>query len=152
MADLEEALRDAATVVTSALSRYIPAADGAAQSRLFEAMRYSTLAGGKRLRPFLVLAGADLFDVPRPYVLPTATAIEMVHTYSLVHDDLPAMDNDDLRRGQPTCHKKFDEATAILTGDSLLTLAFEPSQSNGHPDPAVRPIWSCLAIAAGAEA
>ena len=152
MANLDDALREAAATVIGALSRYLPAPEGA-QKRLFEAMRYSTFAGGKRLRPFLVLAGADLFGVPRGYALPTAAAIEMVHTYSLVHDDLPAMDDDDLRRGQPTCHKKFDEATAILTGDSLLTLAFEAvAASSGHPDPAVRAdLVHALAIAAGAE-
>ncbi|MSO69472.1 MAG: polyprenyl synthetase family protein [Alphaproteobacteria bacterium] len=152
MANLDDALREAAATIISALTRYIPAPEGA-QKRLFEAMRYSTFAGGKRLRPFLVLAGADLFGVPRAHALPTAAAIEMVHTYSLVHDDLPAMDNDDLRRRQPTCHKKFDEATAILTGDSLLTLAFEAiAASSGHPDPAVRAdLVHALAIAAGAE-
>jgi len=152
MPSLEEALQEASASITGALSRYIPVAQGA-QARLFDAMRYSTFAGGKRLRPFLVLAGADLFGVPRPHALPTAAAIEMVHTYSLVHDDLPAMDDDDLRRGQPTCHKKFDEATAILAGDSLLTLAFEAvAASSGHPDPAVRAnLVHALAIAAGAE-
>ena len=152
MANLDDALREAAATIISALTRYIPAPEGA-QKRLFQAMRYSTFAGGKRLRPCLVLAGADLFGVPRAHALPTAAAIEMVHTYSLVHDDLPAMDNDDLRRGQPTCHKKFDEATAILTGDSLLTLAFEAvAASSGHPDPAVRAdLVHALAIAAGAE-
>ena len=152
MANLDDALREAAATIISALGRYIPTPEGA-QKRLFQAMRYSTFAGGKRLRPFLVLAGADLFGVPRAHALPTAAAIEMVHTYSLVHDDLPAMDNDDLRRGQPTCHKKFDEATAILTGDSLLTLAFEAvAASSGHPDPAVRAdLVHALAIAAGAE-
>ncbi|MBM3482402.1 MAG: polyprenyl synthetase family protein [Alphaproteobacteria bacterium] len=152
MQSLDAALQEASAAVIGALSRYIPVATGA-QARLFEAMRYSTFAGGKRLRPFLVLAGADLFGVPRAHALPTAAAIEMVHTYSLVHDDLPAMDNDDLRRGQPTCHKKFDEATAILTGDSLLTLAFEAvAASSGHPDAAVRAnLVHALAIAAGAE-
>ena len=114
-------------------------------------MRYSTLAGGKRLRPFLVMCSAALFDVPLEWTMPSAAAIEMVHTYSLVHDDLPAMDNDDLRRGLPTCHKKFDDATAILAGDSLLTLAFElVAAPSGHPDAAVRAeITHQLAIAAG---
>ncbi|MBT3916775.1 MAG: polyprenyl synthetase family protein [Rhodospirillaceae bacterium] len=88
-------------------------------------MRYSVMAGGKRLRPFLVLACADLFNVSRSCSERVAAALEMVHTYSLIHDDLPAMDNDDLRRGKPTCHIEFDEATAILAGDALLTLAFE---------------------------
>ena len=116
-------------------------------------MRYSTLAGGKRLRPFLVLAGADMFDVPREWSLPTAAAIEMVHTYSLIHDDLPAMDDDDLRRGKPTCHVAFDEATAVLAGDALLTMAFEQvADPGGHPDGAVRAsITHALAVAAGAE-
>jgi farnesyl diphosphate synthase len=152
VAALEEALQEAASLVGAALSRYIPRPEGA-QHRLFEAMRYSTFAGGKRLRPFLVLAGAELFGVPRAFAVPTAAAIEMVHTYSLVHDDLPAMDDDDLRRGLPTCHRKFDEATAILVGDSLLTLAFEAvAAANGHPDPAVRAaLVHALAIAAGAE-
>ncbi len=93
--------------------------------RLMEAIRYSTLSGGKRIRPFLVLSGAELFDVSRPFALQTAAAVEMVHSYSLIHDDLPAMDDDTLRRGMPTCHVKFDEATAILAGDGLLTRAFE---------------------------
>ena len=115
-----------------------------------EAMRYSTMAGGKRLRPFLVLKSAELFDVPEEWSLPVAAAIEMVHTYSLIHDDLPVMDNDDLRRGLPTCHKKFDEATAILAGDALLTLAFEVLASKGHPDPSVRiKLSHQLALAAG---
>jgi len=95
------------------------------ESQLANAMRYGVLNGGKRLRPFLVLEAAALFDVPAAQALNAACALELVHCYSLVHDDLPAMDDDDLRRGQPTVHKKFDEATAILVGDSLLTLAFE---------------------------
>ncbi len=106
------------------MDRLIPKGDGP-ETRVFEAMRYSALAGGKRLRPFLVLSSADLFGVERSNSIRVAAAVEMVHTYSLIHDDLPAMDDDDLRRGLPTCHKKFDEATAILAGDGLLTLAFE---------------------------
>jgi farnesyl diphosphate synthase len=119
---------------------------------LFDAMRYSTLAGGKRLRPFLVLNSAALFDVPLDWALPSAAAIEMIHTYSLVHDDLPAMDDDDLRRGLPTCHKKFDDATAILAGDALLTMAFETvAAPDSHPDAEVRAeLIHQLAIAAGA--
>ena len=127
MAALEDALREAAEAVDAALNSLVPARDGA-NGRLFEAMRYSLFAGGKRLRPFLVLSSADLFDVPRAWSANTAAAIEMVHTYSLVHDDLPAMDDDDLRRGKPTCHIAFDEATAILVGDSLLT----PRLRGGH--------------------
>ena len=94
-------------------------------ARLREAMRYSLLSPGKRLRPMLVLLAAEACGGTADAALPAAVAVEMVHTYSLVHDDLPAMDDDDLRRGRPTCHKAFDEATAILVGDALLTLAFE---------------------------
>ena len=94
-------------------------------ARLAEAMRYSTLAGGKRLRPVLCLLATEACGGDVADALPAACALEMVHTYSLIHDDLPAMDDDDLRRGRPTCHKAFDEATAILAGDGLLTLAFE---------------------------
>ncbi len=152
MTPLEDALRDAAEAVDGALDALVPQCNGA-DGRLFEAMRYSLFAGGKRLRPFLVLSGADLFGVPRPWSVNTAAAIEMVHTYSLVHDDLPAMDDDALRRGKPTCHVAFDEATAILAGDSLLTLAFEAiTAPTGHPDGAVRARLACaLAKAAGGE-
>jgi farnesyl diphosphate synthase len=102
-------------------------------------MRYATLGGGKRFRPVLVIEAAALFGVPRPEALNTAAAVECIHCYSLVHDDLPAMDDDDLRRGRPTVHKAFDEATAILAGDALLTIAFEIlSQPETHPDPAIR--------------
>jgi farnesyl diphosphate synthase len=108
-------------------------------ARLIEAMRYSSLNGGKRFRPFLVVESAALFEVPRPNALMAGAALECVHCYSLVHDDLPAMDNDDLRRGQPTAHKKFDEATAILAGDGLLTFAFDIlSRQETHADPRVR--------------
>jgi farnesyl diphosphate synthase len=95
------------------------------EARVCQAMRYSALAPGKRLRPFLVLAGANLFGVAQRCALQVAAAVEMIHAYSMVHDDLPAMDNSDLRRGRPTCHKEFDEATAVLAGDGLLTAAFE---------------------------
>jgi len=107
--------------------------------RIVEAMRYSSLGGGKRFRPFLVVESAALFGVPRQQALMAGAALECVHCYSLVHDDLPAMDNDDLRRGQPTAHKAFDEATAILAGDGLLTFAFDIlSRPETHPEPAVR--------------
>jgi len=107
--------------------------------RLVEAMRYSALGGGKRLRPFLVVESAALFGVPRERALMAGAALECVHCYSLVHDDLPAMDNDDLRRGRPTLHRAYDDATAILAGDSLLTFAFDIlSRTETHPDPAVR--------------
>ncbi len=149
MTRLEDELFSCAETVNTVLERLIPRSSDA-DSTLFEAMRYSTMAGGKRLRPFLVLKSAELFDVPEEWSLPVAAAIEMVHTYSLIHDDLPVMDNDDLRRGLPTCHKKFDEATAILAGDALLTLAFEVLASKGHPDPSVRiKLSHQLALAAG---
>jgi len=120
-------------------------------ARLVEAMRYSSLGGGKRFRPFLVVECAALFEVPRQHALMAGAALECVHCYSLVHDDLPAMDNDELRRGQPTAHKAFDEATAILAGDGLLTLAFDIlSRRETHPDPAVRiELVNALARAAG---
>jgi farnesyl diphosphate synthase len=120
-------------------------------ARLIEAMRYASLAGGKRFRPFLVVESAALFDVPRGNALMAGAALECVHCYSLVHDDLPAMDNDELRRGQPTAHRKFDEATAILAGDGLLTFAFDIlSRRETHADPAVRSeLVSALARAAG---
>jgi farnesyl diphosphate synthase len=108
-------------------------------ARLIEVMRYSSLNGGKRFRPFLVVESAALFEVPRQNALMAGAALECVHCYSLVHDDLPAMDNDDLRRGQPTAHKAFDEATAILAGDGLLTFAFDIlSRQETHADPRVR--------------
>jgi len=110
--------------VERALQRYIPPA-AALPRRLHEAMRYSIFGGGKRLRPALALLACDALGGRRANVLPSAGALEMVHTYSLIHDDLPAMDDDDFRRGRPSCHKAFDEATAILAGDGLLTLAFE---------------------------
>lgn len=108
-------------------------------TRVTESMRYAALAGGKRLRPFLVVETAALFGKEGEGVLRAAAAIECVHCYSLVHDDLPALDNDDLRRGQPTTHRKYDEATAILAGDALLTYAFDIlADEPTHPDPAVR--------------
>ena len=107
--------------------------------KLWEAMRYATLSGGKRLRPFLVMQTAQLFNVSTEKALRTAAAVEMIHAYSLAHDDLPAMDDDNLRRGIPTVHKKFDEGTAILVGDALQTLAFEVlANSETHASPNVR--------------
>ncbi len=119
--------------------------------RLVEAMRYASLNGGKRFRPFLVVECAALFDVPRQRALMAGAALECVHCYSLVHDDLPAMDDDALRRGRPTAHKAFDEATAILAGDGLLTFAFDIlSRPQTHPDAAIRvELVSRLARAAG---
>lgn len=107
--------------------------------RLIEAMRYSALGGGKRLRPFLVVESAALFGVPRQRALMAGAALECIHCYSLVHDDLPAMDNDDMRRGRPTLHRAYDDATAILAGDSLLTFAFDIlSREETHPDSKIR--------------
>jgi farnesyl diphosphate synthase len=119
--------------------------------RIVEAMRYTSLGGGKRLRPFLTVETAALFGVPRSQALMAGAAIELVHCYSLVHDDLPAMDDDDLRRGRPTAHKKFDEATAILAGDGLLTFAFDVlGRPETHPDANVRiALVTGLARAAG---
>jgi len=119
--------------------------------RLLDAVRYASLGGGKRIRPFLVVESAALFGAPHERALMAGAALECVHCYSLVHDDLPAMDDDDLRRGQPTVHKAFDEATAILVGDSLLTFAFDVlSRPETHPNAAVRiELVSALARAAG---
>ena len=120
-ADFDAFLAATRGAVEAELDRLLPAAAVAPQ-RLHEAMRYSVLGGGKRLRPALVLLAGRSFGAPDERLLPGAAAVELVHTYSLVHDDLPALDNDDLRRGRPTLHKRFDEATAILAGDALLTL------------------------------
>lgn len=121
--DLKAYLEEKRGLVNRALEAYLPAVRGPA-FRVVQAMHYSLFAGGKRLRPILCLAAAEAVGGDASEALPVACALEMIHTYSLIHDDLPAMDDDDLRRGQPTCHKKFDEATAILAGDGLLTEAF----------------------------
>ena len=120
-------------------------------ARLLAAMRHGALNGGKRLRPFLLMESAALFNYPADRALNAACALECVHCYSLIHDDLPSMDDDDLRRGQPTVHRAFDEATAILSGDALLTLAFDLlGNAEAHPDGAVRAeLVSMLARAAG---
>jgi farnesyl diphosphate synthase len=145
------ALTEAVRLTDTVLDKLLVRPEGP-EARVVEAMRYSALAPGKRLRPFLVLASAQLFSVSRRSALQAAAAVELVHAYSLVHDDLPAMDNSDLRRGRPTCHKQFDEATAILAGDGLLTYAFEVlAQPDTHGDPAVRcELVTALAQAAGA--
>ncbi len=109
------------------------------RARLYEAMRHAAIGGGKRLRPLLVLAASQLFNVSRESALRVGTAIECIHVYSLIHDDMPCMDDDDMRRGKPTVHKAFDEATAVLAGDSLHALAFEILADEAtHPDPFVR--------------
>jgi farnesyl diphosphate synthase len=145
------ALEQAAKLTDAALERLLVVPPGL-EAKVYDAMRYSALAPGKRLRPFLVLAGARLFGVARRCALQVAAAVEMVHTYSLVHDDLPAMDNSDLRRGRATCHKQFNEATAILAGDGLLTAAFGVlADPDTHGDPAVRcELVAELSAAAGA--
>jgi len=121
--DLTAYMGDRAQVVDRALDRFLPR-ESAPPASLHKAMRYSVFAGGKRLRPVLVAAGAEAVGGTLEAVMPAACAVEMIHTYSLIHDDLPAMDNDDFRRGVPTSHKVFGEAIAILAGDALLTLAF----------------------------
>jgi farnesyl diphosphate synthase len=136
--EIHTALAENARVVNEILDKLLPMHQGL-EARLHEAIRYSALSGGKRIRPFLVMSSAALFDVTPEYALRVAAAIEMVHSYSLIHDDLPAMDNDELRRGLPTCHVKFGEAVAILAGDALLTRAFEVlAHPATHPDPRVR--------------
>jgi farnesyl diphosphate synthase len=149
---LGEALKRCAVEVEQALEALLPP-PGGAHARVQEAMRYAVFAGGKRLRPFLVLETSALFATPRGQALRTAAAIEVLHTYSLVHDDLPAMDDDDLRRGRPTAHRQFDEATAILAGDALLTLAFEIlADPATHPSAEVRArLVADLAQAAGSD-
>ncbi|MGI9436716.1 MAG: polyprenyl synthetase family protein [Geminicoccaceae bacterium] len=151
MSELGHELATCAEEIEGLLVELLPVVSGP-QARLHEAMRYSTLNGGKRLRPFLVAAGADLFDVPRSRSLRVGAAIEMIHSYSLVHDDLPAMDDAATRRGRPSCHARFDQATAILAGDALQSLAFEVlADAATHPDASVRvALLRDLAIAAGA--
>ncbi len=138
MTDFLNSLRKSAEAVNLTLERLLEMHDDP-ETELIEAMRYAVLDGGKRIRPFLTVSSADLFNVETERSLRVAAAIEMVHCYSLVHDDLPAMDDDELRRGQPTCHVKYGEATAILAGDALLTRAFEVlADDKTHPDPHVR--------------
>lgn len=141
-----------ADLVTVALDELLPRAEGP-ESRLTEAMRYAALGPGKRLRPFFALEAATLFDIEERPVLRAACALECVHAYSLVHDDLPAMDNDDMRRGRPTVHIAYDEATAILAGDALQTAAFDIIlHEDTHDDPAVRcELAARLSMASGAR-
>ena len=144
------ALSDAAAAVDATIARLLPEPTGP-EAPLFEAMRYAALGPGKRMRPFFVLTGARMFGVKEQSALRVAAAVEFVHAYSLVHDDLPAMDDDDVRRGRPTVHRQFDEATAILAGDALQALAFEVLADTGtHWDPQVRcDLVRDLALAAG---
>jgi farnesyl diphosphate synthase len=146
----ESALSDAALFVEESLDVLLPKPIGP-EARLLEAMRYAALGGGKRLRGFFVLQTGGLFAVDRRSLGRVAAAVECIHAYSLVHDDLPAMDDDDMRRGKPTVHKAFDEATAILAGDALLTHAFGLlAGPDAHGDPFVRcELVAQLALAAG---
>jgi farnesyl diphosphate synthase len=151
IARLESAAADTETLLERLLSATTMPGEIERPSRLIEAMRYAMLGGGKRLRPFLAIESAALFGVPREQALMAGAAVECIHGYSLVHDDLPAMDNDDLRRGRPTAHKKFDEATAILAGDALLTFAFDlTTRAETDPDAHVRAeLTAALARASG---
>ena len=143
---LGEALAEVARLVEAQLDALLPVPE-TAEAKLMEAMRYAVLNGGKRMRAFLVMEVARLFSVNRTCAARVAASVEMLHAYSLVHDDLPAMDDDDLRRGQPSCHKKFDEATAILAGDALQTRAFEVlAEADTHGDAEAR-IELVLALA-----
>jgi farnesyl diphosphate synthase len=149
---LPQAMSRVAQTVETALDNLLPTPDGA-EARLAEAMRYAALGGGKRMRAFLVMETANLFAVSATCAARVAAAVEMLHAYSLVHDDLPAMDNDDLRRGRPSTHKAFDEATAILVGDALQTRAFEVlAEPDTHSDPQARcELVTALGAAAGSR-
>jgi geranylgeranyl diphosphate synthase type II len=135
--NLAEFIEKSRVLVEQKLDDLIPAKN-VEPRRLHRAIRWSLLGGGKRLRPVLVFAAGDLYKADRKKLLNTAAAIEMLHTYSLIHDDLPAMDDDDLRRGRKTCHKKFDEATAILAGDALQTFAFQTIAEDKKLSPGIR--------------
>ncbi|WP_333592475.1 polyprenyl synthetase family protein [Brevundimonas sp.] len=143
---------EVADLITVALDELLPRADGP-ESRLTEAMRYAALGPGKRLRPFFALESARLFDLEERPVLRAACALECVHAYSLVHDDLPCMDDDDVRRGRPTLHRAYDEATAVLAGDALQTAAFDILlHEDTHDSPAVRcELAARLSMASGAR-
>ena len=137
-AAFDSMIRETALLVERALDAFLPRREGPL-GRVVDAMRHGALDGGKRLRPFLVVAAADMFDAPRARSIRAGCAVEMIHCYSLIHDDLPAMDDSDLRRGRPSVHKAFDEATAILAGDALLTQAFEIlAEKETHPSAEVR--------------
>jgi farnesyl diphosphate synthase len=150
--DIAAAMATNAREADAMLDRLLPLRTDP-EARLMEAVRYTTLSGGKRIRPFLVMSSARLFNVSENLALRVAAAVEMIHCYSLIHDDLPAMDNDDMRRGMPTCHIKYDEATAILAGDALLARAFEViAEEATHPDPRVRAdLVVSIAHAAGGD-
>ncbi|MDB5655999.1 MAG: polyprenyl synthetase family protein [Tardiphaga sp.] len=148
---LDQTAEDTETVLARLLGDGLEPDEIARPKRLMDAMRYSSLGGGKRLRPFLVVESAAVFGVPRDAALLAGAALECIHCYSLIHDDLPAMDDSDLRRGRPTLHKATDDATAILAGDALLTLAFDIiTRDEIHQDPTVRLLLTrALARASG---
>jgi farnesyl diphosphate synthase len=150
--DLQKEMARAAAAVEQALDVLLPSIEGA-EGRLAEAMRYAAMGGGKRLRAFLVIESAALFGVNETCAARVAASVEMMHAYSLVHDDLPAMDDDDLRRGKPSTHRAFDEATAILAGDALQCRAFEIlGEHDTHSDPQARcELVTALGAAAGAR-
>lgn len=150
MSDLTQSMRDVAESVSRQLDQLLRPVEGP-RGRVIDAMRYACLAGGKHLRPYLVMSSANLFDVKRKNALRVAATIEMIHCYSLIHDDLPAMDDSDMRRGRPSTHNEFDEATAILAGDGLLTEAFAVLADNAtHDDATIRArLVLTLAKAAG---
>ena len=152
MIPFADALQQAASQVEKIMDALLPVPQGP-EARLFEAMRYASLNGGKRLRPFLALGSAALFDVREDCAGRAAASVEFVHCYSLVHDDLPCMDDDDFRRGRPSTHRQFDEATAVLAGDALQSLAFEIlCDPATHADPYVRcELVRGLSVAAGAH-
>lgn len=138
MSNFNEQLKQARISVDQNLQKWLPLPDNLS-ARVVEAMRYATIGGGKAFRAFLILTTAKMFDLPEANAINIATAMEMIHAYSLIHDDLPSMDNDTMRRGKPTVHIQFDEATAILAGDALLTNAFEVlADETTHPDPIIR--------------
>ncbi|MFA7275415.1 MAG: polyprenyl synthetase family protein [Pseudobdellovibrionaceae bacterium] len=146
--ELKEALEDTVQMVDKAIGRLLPETD-LAEAQLYDAMRYGSLSGGKRLRPFMVMQSAKLFNVDPARAKRVASAIELMHGYSLIHDDLPAMDNSDMRRGKLTVHRAYDEATAILAGDGLQSMAFSIlAAPETHEDPYVR----CALVAALADA
>jgi farnesyl diphosphate synthase len=149
---LAQRVAEAADLVTVAIDELLPRVDGP-ENRVLEAMRYAVLGPGKRLRTFFAIETGKMLDAPERSVLRAACALECVHAYSLVHDDLPCMDDDDFRRGQPTVHKAYDEATAVLAGDALQAVAFEIlAHPDTHPDGAIRSeLVAKLALAAGAR-
>ena len=152
LAPLEQRLKETADLVTMALDQLLPRGEGP-EARLTEAMRYAALGPGKRLRPFFALEAARLFDLEEKSVLRAACALECIHAYSLVHDDLPCMDDDDMRRGRLTVHRAYDEATALLVGDALQSVAYEILASDDtHEDAHVRALLVLrLAQASGAQ-